>query len=146
MEKYARVAREKVIDDGRVYARDRKLRRPWDGRNGKLYKQWLREQADLMALITGGGGDDTDSDSSSGDTPRDLFGFKVKVDPLETKFEWDKYVDPLEKEMKEKARLAKIAKKKEKAERRALAEAAGEDFDESSSSEDEDDDDEDIED
>ena len=29
---------------------------------------------------SGGGGDDTDSDSSSGDTPRDLFGFKVKVE------------------------------------------------------------------
>jgi Leucine-rich repeat (LRR) protein len=146
LEKYARVAHEKVIDEGRVYARDHKLRRPWDGRNGKFFKQWLKEQADLMALITGGGGDDSDSDSSSGDTPRDLFGFKVRVDPLETKFEWDKYIDPLEKELKEKARLAKIAKKKAKAERRALAEAAGEEFEESSDSDEDDDDDEDVED
>lgn len=129
-----------------MYARDHKLRRPWDGRNGNFFKQWLKEQADLMALITGGGGDDSDSDSSSGDTPRDLFGFKVRVDPLETKFEWDKYIDPLEKELKEKARLAKIAKKKAKAERRALAEAAGEEFEESSDSDEDDDDDEDVED
>ena len=148
LEKYARLAHEDIIDKGRVYARDNKLRRPWDGRNGKFYKQWLKEQADLMALITAGGGDDSDSDSSTGQTPRDIFGFKTRVDPLETKFEWDKYEDPLEKEIKEKERLARIAKKKAKAERRALAEAAGEEFDESSSSDDDDDadDDEDIED
>jgi Leucine-rich repeat (LRR) protein len=142
LEKYARLAHEKAIDDGRVYAREKKLRRPWDGRNGRKYKKWLQDQADLIALIGDGGGDDTDSDSSSGETPRDIFGFKKKVDPLETKFVWDKYIDPLEKEIKEEARRAKLARKKAKAERRALAEAAGEEFDESSSESDVDGDDE----
>ena len=142
LEKYATLAYDKVIDDGRVYAFERELRRPWDGRNGRKFKAWVQEKNDLMNLITQGGGDDTDSDESTGNTPRDIFGFKKKVDPLETKFVWDKYVDPLEKEMIEEAKRAKAARRKAKEERRALALAAGEDFDESSSEDDDDADDE----
>ena len=95
LEKYARLAHEDVIDKGRVYARDNKLRRPWDGRNGKFYKQWLKEQADLMALITAGGGDDSDSDSSTGQTPRDilvskpeLIHSKLNLNGISTKILW----------------------------------------------------------
>ena len=119
LEKYARLAHEDIIDKGRVYARDNKLRRPWDGRNGKFYKQWLKEQADLMALITAGGGDDSDSDSSTGKlreiflaSKPELIHSRLNSNGISTRILWKKLRkrDWLELPRKSKAESAHLLK------------------------------------